>query len=85
LLDLIPGERIHPRALVLPGRVVPTQQDRLLNAAAFGSMNITHEVRLGRLLLHSGKGPEPTYDGEVWAWSGRELNRIAYVDGQGDL
>ena len=25
------------------------------------------------------------YDGEVWSWSPAELNRIAYVDGEGDL
>ena len=25
-----------------------------------------------------------TYDGEVWSWSPAELNRIAYVDGNGD-
>lgn len=42
-------------------------------------------VRLGKVLIHSRKGPEPPYDGEVWAWSGPELNRIAYVDHQGDL
>jgi len=48
-------------------------------------MDITQEFRLGKLLLHSRKSPEPPYDGEVWAWSGPELNRIAYVDGKGDL
>ena len=30
----------------------------------------------------SGVAP---YDGEVWSWSPAELNRIAYVDGNGDL
>jgi len=64
---------------------VGTQQARLLNAVAFGGMNTTHELRLGRLVIHSRKGPEAPYDGEVWAWSGPELNRIAYVDGKGDL
>ena len=36
-------------------------------------------------MIHSRKGSEPPYDGEVWAWSEPELNRIAYVDGKGDL
>lgn len=64
---------------------IGSHQDRLLNAVGFGGMNTTHELRLGRLLIHSRKGPEAPYDGEVWAWSEPELNRIAYVDGKGDL
>jgi hypothetical protein len=64
---------------------VGSTQDRLLNAVGFGNMNVTHEVRLGRRLIHSRKGPEAPYDGEVWGWSRPELNRIAYVDGKGDL
>jgi hypothetical protein len=64
---------------------VGSQQDRLLNAVAFGAMDVTHELHVGRLLIHTRKGPEPPYDGEVWAWSAPELNRLAYVDGKGDL
>jgi hypothetical protein len=64
---------------------VGTQQDRLLNAVEFGRMDVTHDLLLGKLVIHSRKSPEPPYDGEVWAWSGPELNRIAYVDGKGDL
>ena len=64
---------------------VGTQQNRLLNAVAFGGMDETHEFRLGKIVIHSRKGPEPPYDGEVWAWSAAELNRIAYVDHKGDL
>lgn len=61
-------------------------QDRMLNAVEMGGMDTTHELRLGgRLTLHTRKGPEPPYDGEVWAWSTPELNRIAYVDDKGDL
>jgi Tol biopolymer transport system component len=48
-------------------------------------MDVTHQFRLGGLLIHSRRGSEPPYDGEVWAWSGPELNRIAYVDEKGDL
>src|ERR1043166_6636826 len=64
---------------------VGTQQARLLNAVGFGSMDVTHELLLGRRTIHTRKGPEPPYDGEVWAWSRPEQNRIAYVDGKGDL
>lgn len=60
-------------------------QDRMVNAADMGGMDITYDLRLGRLMLHSRKGSPPPYDGEVWAWSTPELNRIAYVDGKGDL
>jgi hypothetical protein len=63
---------------------VGTQQNRLLNAVEIGHMDVTHEFRLGKVLIHSRKGPEPPYDGEVWA-SRPELNRIAYVDHKGDL
>jgi hypothetical protein len=60
-------------------------QDRMLNSAQMGGMNVTYELRLGRLVLFSRTGSQPPYDGEVWGWSSRELNRIAYVDGKGDL
>jgi hypothetical protein len=69
----------------LPMFGVGTQQNRLLNAVEFGAMDTTHEFRVGRLMFHSRKGPEPPYDGEVWAWSPPQLNRLAYVDGKGDL
>jgi|KBSMisStaDraftv2_1062788.scaffolds.fasta_scaffold13170_6 hypothetical protein len=64
---------------------VGTQQNRLLNAVAFGGMDELHEFRLGKTVIHSRKGPEPPYDGEVWAWSEPRVNRIAYVDHKGDL
>jgi hypothetical protein len=64
---------------------VGSQQERLLDAVEFGTMNVRHDLRLGRLLIHSRRGPEPPYDGEVWGWSRPAINRIAYVDGKGDL
>jgi hypothetical protein len=64
---------------------VGTQQNRLLNAVEFGGMDVTHDVRLGRTVIHSRKSAEPPYDGEVWAWSPPQLGRIAYVDAKGDL
>ena len=39
----------------------------------------------GRLVLHERENDVEPYDGEVWSWSPAELNRIAYVDGKGDL
>jgi len=50
-------------------------------------MELRHlrEPPFGRLIFFSRKGSPPPYDGEVWAWSAPELNRIAYVDGKGDL
>jgi hypothetical protein len=69
----------------LPMFGVGTTQNRLLNAVEIGKMDVTHQFRLGGLLIHSRRGSEPPYDGEVWAWSGPELNRIAYVDEKGDL
>ena len=69
----------------LPMFGVGTTQNRLLNAVEIGKMDVTHQFRLGGLLIHSRRGTEPPYDGEVWAWSGPELNRIAYVDEKGDL
>jgi hypothetical protein len=56
----------------------------MANAAISGSY-LTHEFQLGRRVIHRSKGPEPPYDGEVWAWTTPAINRIAYVDGNGDL
>ena len=57
---------------------------RISDAVVMGGTQTRHEVRLGSLLIHERQG-EPPYDGEVWSWSPAELNRIAYVDGKGDL
>jgi len=79
------GTIVARRDSQMPMFGVGSQQSRLLNAVEFGGMVITQEFHLGKLLIHSRKGAEPPYDGEVWAWSEPELNRIAYVDGKGDL
>lgn len=57
---------------------------RLDTAAEMGGTRQTFAVRLGTLVLHESAERDP-YDGEVWAWSPAEFNRIAYVDGKGDL
>jgi hypothetical protein len=56
----------------------------MANAAIFRPY-LTHEFKLGRLVIHRNQGPEPPYDGEVWGWTMPAINRIAYVDGNGDL
>jgi hypothetical protein len=69
----------------LPMFGIGSTQNRLLNSVEIGRMDVTHEFLLGKVVIHSRKSPEPPYDGEVWAWSEPELNRIAYVDAKGDL
>jgi hypothetical protein len=68
----------------LPMMGVGSLEQRLGNAADFGGTSKKFEVRLGDLVLHESGERDP-YDGEVWAWSPAEINRIAYVDGKGDL
>lgn len=57
---------------------------RIGDAVEMGGTQTTVLVKLGNLVMHERMGPEP-YDGELWSWSPAELNRIAYVDGKGDL
>jgi len=60
-------------------------QERMGADAALGGTVTTHLLKLFDLLLHERISPAPPYDGEVWSWSPLELNRVAYVDGRGDL
>lgn len=57
---------------------------RLGEAHDMGGTQTKNTLRLGSRVLLERDGPEP-YDGETWSWSPPELNRIAYVDGKGDL
>ena len=57
---------------------------RLGDAVNMGGTQTKTTLHLGGLLLLERDGPEP-YDGETWSWSPPELNRIAYIDGKGDL
>ncbi len=68
----------------LPMTGIGSLEARLDNAADFGGTTRKVEVHLDSLLLHASSGRDP-YDGEVWAWSPAEINKIAYVDGKGDL
>ncbi len=68
----------------LPMYGIASQERRLLDAVDMGGTRVTHELRLDELVLHRGTGAAP-YDGEVWSWSAAGINRIAYVDENGDL
>jgi hypothetical protein len=69
----------------MPMYGVSSLENRMGDAAAMGGMRKKTMVRLGRLVLHEREDGREPYDGEVWSWSPAELNRIAYVDGKGDL
>jgi hypothetical protein len=69
----------------MPMYGIASQEQRMYDATQMGGTQKHHVVRLGKLVLHERGGPAPPYDGEVWSWSTPELNRIAYVDKEGDL
>lgn len=69
----------------MPMYGISSLERRMGDAADMGGMRQKTVVRLGRLVLHERETGVPPYDGEVWSWSPAELNRIAYVDGKGDL
>ena len=69
----------------LPIYGVGNLERRIGDAVDAGGVQRKQIMRLGRLVIHErDDGIEP-YDGEIWSWSPAELNRIAYVDGKGDL
>jgi hypothetical protein len=69
----------------LPMYGIAGQERRLRDAVEMGGMQQKHILRLNRLVLFEREGGVEPYDGEYWSWSPPELNRIAYVDGKGDL
>ena len=69
----------------LPIYGVGSLQTRIHDAADMGGTQRKVTIRLGRLMLHERDDGREPYDGEIWSWSPAELNRIAYVDGKGDL
>jgi hypothetical protein len=68
----------------LPMYGIASQAQRFADAMDMGGTQVTHEFRIGDLVLHRRRDTVP-YDGEVWSWSPAEINRIAYVDEKGDL
>jgi len=69
----------------MPMYGVASLENRMTDAADMGGMRKKSTVRVGRLVIHEREDGHEPYDGEVWSWSPAELNRIAYVDGKGDL
>lgn len=69
----------------LPQYGIGSQSRRLGEAVDLGGTVSTHVITLRDLRLLERTGQAAPYDGETWSWSPPELNRIAYVDGKGDL
>ena len=69
----------------MPMYGIASQEQRMVDANEMGGTQMTHTYRIGKLVLHERTSTIPPYDGEVWSWSPSELNRVAYVDGKGDL
>lgn len=69
----------------MPMYGVASQEQRMYDATQMGGTMIKHTVKLNSLVLHERQSPVPPYEGEVWSWSPLTLNRVAYVDGGGDL
>jgi len=69
----------------LPMYGIASQEQRMQDAVNMGGTQQRFTLRLGKLTLNERVGNIPPYVGEVWSWSPPELNRIAYVNGEGDL
>jgi hypothetical protein len=69
----------------LPMYGIGSLETRISDAYDMGGTQKRTTVRLGRLLMHERQDGTDPYDGEIWSWSPPELNRVAYVDGKGDL
>lgn len=68
----------------MPMYGVGSLERRVGDAVEMGGTRTRSVLKLGPLIMLERDGAEP-YDGETWSWSPAELNRIAYVDGKGDL
>ena len=69
----------------MPMYGVASLESRMGDAHNMGGMQQKLVFRLGRLVIHERTDGRDPYDGQFWGWSPAELNRIAYVDGGGDL
>jgi len=69
----------------LPLYGIASQGQRMNDAVSMGGTQKLHVVKLNGFILHERHGDIPPYDGEVWSWSPAELNRIAYINKDGDL
>jgi hypothetical protein len=69
----------------IPSIGIGSLDRRLRDAADAGGVQQRHVLTLDTLVLFERTSDQPPYDGETYSWSPAELNRIAYVDGKGDL
>jgi hypothetical protein len=69
----------------MPMYGVSSLEARMGDASDMGGMRKKSTTRIGRLVIHEREDGHEPYDGEVWSWSPAEINRVAYVDGKGDL
>jgi hypothetical protein len=69
----------------MPMYGIANLEKRMGDANDMGGMRQKWIIRLGKLVIHERDDGRQPYDGEFWSWSPAELNRIAYVDGHGDL
>jgi hypothetical protein len=69
----------------MPMYGISSLERRMQDAVDMGGTQAKIVVKLGSLVLHERQNAVAPYDGEVWSWSPVEMNRIAYVDGRGDL
>ena len=79
------GRIVASKDAQMPMYGIASQERRMLDANDMGGTRIKHTLRLNTLVLHEREGAVGPYDGETWSWSPIELNRVAYVDGKGDL
>jgi hypothetical protein len=68
----------------MPQFGIGSLERRIGEAVDMGGTQTKTVLKLGALVMLERDGAHP-YDGETWSWSPAELNRIAYVDGKGDL
>ena len=69
----------------MPMYGVASLERRVGDAVDMGGTQRKIMLQLGKLVIHERANAVEPYDGEVWSWSPAEMNRIAYVDGNGDL
>src|SRR5262245_6510114 len=79
------GEIVSRSDAKMPMYGVASLERRVGDALDMGGTQQKVRPRLGRLVFHERDRAIEPYDGEVWSWSPAEINRIAYVDGSGDL
>ena len=69
----------------LPMYGIGSLQQRVNDSVDHGGTQKRHIVKLGSMIIYERSGGPPPYEGEVWGWSSPEINRVAYVDKEGDL